>query len=242
MNVLPEYVAGDVRVRLADFGEVFIAYDDDESGCLVTALRTNDGDWCVKHAVNERGAAAQARGLAVHAAVQHPALVAPLQVVDGDAGPIAVYPWIDGERLRHNPILNELPVATRLEIVHVAMEVHALVNDAGFVSIDFYDGNLLYDDRVHVIDVDEYRRAPFVLDGDRTLGSTRFMAPEEFVRGATLDARTTVFQLGRAARVLVGTLPEALVAVVERATDPDPDVRYDNARALLHAWRDRLPA
>ena len=242
MTVLPDRITGDVRAQLADLGEIFVAFDDDESGCLVTALRTDSGEWCVKHAVNERGVAAQARGLAVHAAVQHSALVAPVQVLEGDAGPIVVSPWVRGERLRHNPLVRELSLATRLETVEIVMEVHALVNGAGFVSIDFYDGNLLYDDRVHVIDVDEYRRAPYVLDADRTPGSTRFMAPEEFVRGAMLDARTTVFQLGRAAAVLVGDVPDALVPVVDRATDPDPDTRYDDARALLHAWRERLHA
>jgi serine/threonine-protein kinase len=240
--ILPDHVGGDVRERLREFGEIFVAFDDDESGCLVTALRTDSGEWCIKHAVNERGRAAHARGLAVHAAVRHAALVAPVQVVAGDAGPIVVYPWVQGERLRHSPILKDLPFPTRLEIVDAVMEVHGLVNDAGFVSIDFYDGNLLYDDRVHVIDVDEYRLAPFLLDTERTLGSTRFMAPEEFVRGATLDARTTVFQLGRAATVLLGDVPHALAPIVECATHPDPSARFADAGALLRAWRDKLTA
>jgi serine/threonine-protein kinase len=239
---LPQRVDGDVRERLRELGEIFVAFDDDESGCLVTALRTESGEWCVKHAVNDRGAAAQARGLAVHAAVRHAALVAPIQVVEGVAGPIVVSPWVQGERLRHNPMVKHLPIATRLEILDVAIEVHALVNGAGFVSIDFYDGNLLYDGKVHVIDVDEYRPAPFVLDAERTLGSTRFMAPEEFVRGATLDARTTVFQLGRAAMVLLDDIPQSLASVVERATHPDPGARFADAAELLRAWRDRLRA
>ena len=34
-------------------------------------------------------------------------------------------------------------------------------------------------------------------------GSTRFMAPEEFELGATIDERTTVFTLGRTASVLL---------------------------------------
>jgi serine/threonine-protein kinase len=245
---LPDRVAGDVRTLVAELGEIFLAFDDDESGCLVTGLADDAGEWCVKHAVNAQGAAAQARALAVHDAVQHPALVAPVRVVDGDHGPIVVYPWIRGERLRMNPMVKELPTAARLAAIDAIIEVHALINDADFVSIDLYDGNLIYDGRVHVIDIDEYRPAPFVLETDRTLGSTRFMAPEEFRRGATLDSRTTVFQLGRTAAVFFdppeGTirdrLPAAIAPVVARATAADPNDRFEDAGAMLHAWRSAL--
>jgi serine/threonine-protein kinase len=246
---LPDRVTGDPRTLLAELGEIIVAFDDDESGCLVTAVATTSGDWCVKHAVNDRGAEAQARALAVHGAVQHPSLVGPTHVVDGDAGPIIVYPWIRGERLRMNPMVAEISIAARLAAIETVIEVHALINKAGFVSIDLYDGNLLYDDRVHVIDIDEYRPAPFVLDADRTPGSTRFMAPEEFVRGATLDARTTVFQLGRTAAVLFdppqgqnrGHLPPALLPIIARATADEPDDRYEDASVLLRAWRAKQP-
>ena len=246
---LPGRVDGDVRARLAEFGDVFVAFDDDESGCLVSGLATESGEWCVKHAVNARGAAAQARALAVHDAVQHPALVAPVQVVAGDAGPIIVYPWVRGERLRMRPMVGRLSTAARLAAIESIIEVHALINDAGFVSIDLYDGNLIFDDRIHLIDIDEYRPAPFVLDADRTPGSTRFMAPEEFRRGATLDRRTTVFHLGRTAAVLFDPpqgmgreqVPSALVPVIERATADDPDDRYEDAHALLNAWRSAGP-
>jgi serine/threonine-protein kinase len=245
---LPDRVVGDPRTLLAQFGEIFVAFDDDESGCLVTAVATPSGDWCVKHAVNHRGVDAQARALAVHRAVQHPALVGPTRVVEGDDGPILVYPWIRGEQLRMNPMVIQLSTIARLAAIETVIEVHALINKAGFVSIDLYDGNLLYDDRVHVIDIDEYRPAPFVLDADRTLGSTRFMAPEEFVRGATLDARTTVFQLGRTAAVLFdppqglnrGHVPIALVPIIARATADEPDDRFEDAGTLLHAWRSAL--
>jgi len=234
-----------VRAHLSAIGEVFLAYDDDESGCLVTGITIDSGDWCVKHAIDDRGASAQARALAVHGAVRHPALVAPVQQLTGDAGPILVYPWIHGERLRHNPVVATLSIGARLAAVETVIEVHALVNQAGFVSIDFYDGNLLYDDRVHVIDIDEYQPMPFVLDADRTLGSTRFMAPEEFRRGAALDARTTVFQLGRTAAVLfdppkgeeLALAPHNFVPVIQRATATRSDDRFTDAADLLRAWR-----
>jgi hypothetical protein len=66
------------------------------------------------------------------------------------------------------------------------------------VAVDLYDGCLVYDiDRrvLRLIDLDTYREGPYVLDVDRQFGSTSVMAPEEFVRGTTIDHRTTVYTL-----------------------------------------------
>ena len=38
----------------------------------------------------------------------------------------------------------------------------------------------------------------------RMSGSTRFMAPEEFQKGRTIDDRTTVFALGRTMSIFLG--------------------------------------
>jgi len=121
------------------------------------------------------------------------------------------------------------------------------VERAGFVAVDFYDGSVLYDfagRQAHLIDLDEYRRGPFTLTEDRLPGSRRYMAPEESVRGALIDARTTVFNLGRAARLLLdagdrerawrGTA--AQYAVIARATAPDPADRYPTVAELNAAW------
>lgn len=61
--------------------------------------------------------------------------------------------------------------------------------------------------RERLCDLDSYRPGPNILDRDRQHGSTRFMAPEEFCRGAQIDERTTVFTLGRAAYVLLSDGP-----------------------------------
>ena len=73
------------------------------------------------------------------------------------------------------------------------LDSHVAVANAGFVAVDFYDGSIIYDfenQQVHLCDLDSYRRGPYRLDRDRQYGSTRFMAPEEFERGATVDERT----------------------------------------------------
>jgi serine/threonine-protein kinase len=70
------------------------------------------------------------------------------------------------------------------------------------------------------------------------------MAPEESQRGSVIDQRTTVFNLGRAAAVLLneGDLDgahrgsDATARVIRRATHPHPDDRYPTVGAFAAAW------
>jgi serine/threonine-protein kinase len=141
-----------------------------------------------------------------------------------------------------------LPVADILRAYDRVLDAHLAVEAAGHVAVDFYDGTLLYDftgRTVHLVDLDAYRPGPFVLDEERLPGSRRFMAPEEFERGAVIDTRTTVFTLGRAARLLLDAGDEErawrgtpeLLAVVERATFPAPDDRFPDVHHFAAAWR-----
>jgi serine/threonine-protein kinase len=80
----------------------------------------------------------------------------------------------------------------------------------------------------------------------KNLHTARFMAPEEFERGARIDERTTVFTIGRAALVFLSdaTLSagafrgsRALFDVVARACSPDSAQRYGSLAAFYRAWR-----
>ncbi|MER7996199.1 hypothetical protein ACGFJ4_10190 [Micromonospora chalcea] len=51
-----------------------------------------------------------------------------------------------------------------------------------------------------LIDLDEYRRGPLVLDLGRLPGSRRYLSPQELTRGATVDDRPTAHALGRTLR------------------------------------------
>jgi hypothetical protein len=69
------------------------------------------------------------------------------------------------------------------------------------------DGCLLYNFTTHrlsIMDLDNYHLGPFRTEMGLMFGSTRLMAPEEFVKGAMIDQRTSVFTLGRAVLVLRG--------------------------------------
>ena len=154
-----------------------------------------------------------------------------------------VYDWADGELLgvprdqRDDPAstfqrFRRLPVERVLACLDTIVDVHDRLGEAGEVAGDFYDGCLLYDfaaHRVSLIDLDRYRPGPHTNHMGRMFGSTRFMAPEEFSKGATIDQRTSVFTMGRTVLVLLS----------DGTTSPDA---FRGPPALLEVACPRLPS
>ncbi|MFD4523233.1 serine/threonine protein kinase [Streptomyces sp. NPDC058470] len=253
-----------VEPYLGRVGEVFKAYREQDSGCVSYGVQLLDGArWFVKEAITDDARRSLERGWAFHRTVRHRAIVPQVHRIAVRQSWAVVMPWRDGEVLYHptlggpqdrtNPAgpmarFRALPTDRVLRAFDRVLDAHLAVESAGQIAVDFYDGALLYDfagDVTHLVDLDEYRPGPFVLEEDRLPGSRRFMAPEEFVRGAVIDTRTTVFTLGRAARLLLdagdeerawrGT-PQQL-AVIELATEADPDARFEDVRRFTDAWR-----
>ncbi len=117
--------------------------------------------------------------------------------------------------------------------------LHVKLAERGWIACDFYDGSLIYDfagRRMHVVDLDSYRDGPFVNDVGRMFGSDRFMAPEEYERGARIDERTTVFTMGRtvAQCLSLGTTP--IASLIARACATDPDRRFQTVAEFYDAW------
>ena len=189
----------------------------------------------------------------------HPALPELRNVVDSPIGPMLVYEWVEGDLLgvarekRDDPAspfrhFRELPAKAIVEGLNTVYDLHRDVAEAGWIASDFYDGSLIYDfvlGRLWVVDLDHYQRGPFVNERGRLFGSTRFMAPEEFQRGALIDQRTTVFTLGRLALVMLadGTLDGAAFrgtagqhAVVTTACQPDRERRFATVAEFYQAW------
>ena len=181
------------------------------------------------------------------------------QVIESPTGPLLVYQWVDGELIRVDAAMRDDPQSTfqrfrRLpsqEIIgalDLIYELHHQLAQLGWIAVDFYDGCLIYDfdrQKLHVVDLDHYCEAPFINEMGRMFGSSRFMAPEEFERGARIDERTTVFTMGRTAAVLLSdsTLERqpfrgsnALYEVVRHACHDDREKRYDSMAAFFDAW------
>ncbi|KND41026.1 serine/threonine protein kinase [Streptomyces stelliscabiei] len=259
-----ERIDGPATECLARIGDVFRVFGRQDSGCRAYGVRLPDrGErWFVKTAFSAVGRRSLERAWDFHRAVRHPAIVPQVHRIALRDGTAVVMPWLDGEVLydpaergsgdRTSPgspmtRFRSLPV-DRIEAAFArVLDAHLAVEDAGYVAVDLYDGALLYDfgaGEMRLIDLDEYRPGPFVLDADRLPGSTRFMAPEEFERGATIDIRTTVHALGRMARLLLDAEDEerawrgsaAQLGVLERATHPDPRERFAAVREFADAW------
>ncbi|MFE7761977.1 serine/threonine protein kinase [Streptomyces sp. NPDC057438] len=249
---------------LARIGDVFRVFGKQDSGCRAYSVGLPDrGErWFVKTAVAAAGRRSLERAWDFHRAVRHPVIVPQVHRIALRDGSAVVMPWLDGEVLydpaergrgdRTSPgspmaRFRSLPV-DRIEAAFArVLDAHLAVEAAGYVAVDLYDGALLYDfaaGGMHLIDLDEYRPAPFVLDADRLPGSTRFMAPEEYRRGATIDTRTTVHALGRTARLLLDAGDEerawrgtaAQLGVLERATHPHPRERFADVGEFADAW------
>jgi serine/threonine protein kinase len=236
-------------------GEVFAVFDQQDSGCVSYGVRVGDEQLFVKTPSTDAAAASLRSAVRFHGAVRHRVINPVLQVVPRDHAPVLVMPWFDGELLRHG-IRDGLPhdgawtrfrlqpVATVESVVDDLIDAHRAVVDAGFLAVDLYDGSMMYDfDRheLRLVDLDDYRPGPFVAH-DRLPGSSRFMAPEEWGGGSTIDERTTVFVLGRAIRLLLGGDEDAWrgsdeqLSVVQRATEADPTDRFATVADLHEAW------
>lgn len=256
-------------------GELLARFDHrtQDSGNVSWLVSTPSGDLFVKCAGEEtpppgstppyldrparvellRSAIAIARG------VDHPALARLRNVVETPQGPVLVYDRAPGELVRVPAEHREDPRSSyrrfaasapeiRLAVFDQLLDAHRALGAAGWVACDLYDGCLMVDlatGRLTLIDLDTYRPGPSRNDMGRMFGASRFMAPEEFVLGAPLDACTTVFTLGRLLRHFGTGLSEdldrfcggaAAAAVVERATREDRSERFADVAELVAAW------
>lgn len=192
--------------------------------------------------------------------IAHPVLARLRAVIETPDGPVLVYDRAAGELIGVPPARRGDPASPyrrfaaaqpeiRLAVFDQLLAAHVALEAAGWVACDLYDGCLMVDlaeARLTLIDLDTYRRGPSCNERGRMFGSSRFMAPEEFVLGAPLDVRTTVFTLGRILRHFGTGLSEdlaqfcggrAMADVVDRATRPERAQRYSGVEELAAAWR-----
>lgn len=237
-------------------GHVFRDRFPNDSGNQVFGVESVGRRFFVKHSDNP-GHVARFHGVEeIYRRVSHPALPPLRNGISTGTGYALVFDWLDTENYAGDEPRRRfasLPLAEKVAAFGTILDLHLRLAEAGLVAEDLYDGCFLYDfdeGRMFVCDLDEYHDGPFILDRDRTFGSTRFMAPEEWVRGSQIDHRTTVYLLARSAAVLLGDRAgsreafsgaPAMWSVIERATRPDPSDRYQTVAEFADAWRQSLP-
>jgi serine/threonine-protein kinase len=178
--------------------------------------------------------------------VTDPALPELLRVIEAADGPLLVYAWVDGELLHRSAAggsafarFRALEPSEQISALDAVFRLHVRLAGRGWIASDFYDGCLIYDfgaRRIHVVDLDNYRDAPFTNEMGRMFGSTRFMAPEEHERGARIDEQTTVFAMGRAIQQLLPATPTAIASVAERACASERRLRFASMAEFHATW------
>ena len=255
---------------LAEVGRIFAVFDarTQDSGNVSYGVEAGGRRWFVKTAGDPAASAflphAARVALLENAArvsrsFAHPALPTLRGIARSAWGPMLVRDWAPGELVgapaerRSDPVsafqrFRALPPPELAAAIGVVLEVHVGLCAQGWVAGDFYDGAMIYDfaaRRLSLIDLDSYHAGPFVNDMGRMFGSERFMAPEEFERGAVIDERTTVFTLGRTMSVMLGdgALGRAAFrgagaqyAAMLAACRPDPAARLQTVAELARAW------
>jgi serine/threonine-protein kinase len=179
-------------------------------------------------------------------------------VITTATGPALVYDAAPGELVgveraqRTDPTspyqrFAHLPGHRMLAVFDVLIDLHVALAGHGWVAGDLYDGCIIVapSDRLTVIDLDSYHLGPFTNTMGRMFGSDRFMAPEEFTLGATIDQRTTVHTLARLVTHFATRLTEDLDSfvgsptradVLRRACQPDPSARFATVADFAAAW------
>jgi serine/threonine protein kinase, bacterial len=264
------YVDETPEEYLRSTATVFAMFDQQDSGNISYGVRTGHRRYFVKTAGRPSDQAPPQRhdqrvellrnAVRLAQSYPHPALPHLHRVIESPHGPMLVYDWAPGELLyvphpersfqtSAYQRFRALPAEQVMVCLDTIIDVHDLLGRSGEVAGDFYDGCLIYDFatyRVSLVDLDNYRSGQYHNEVGRLFGSTRFMAPEEFTKGALIDQRTSVFAMGRTVLVLLSDAtadpqgfrgPPSLLRVATQACQPRPEDRFRDLPQFCAAWR-----
>ena len=169
-------------------------------------------------------------------------------------GYVAVFEWTDAQCIgisypeARRKFLN-LPVQAKLQAFEDILNFHAYVAECGYVAIDFYSDQIMYDfenGRTIICDIDFYQESPYY--GDMGLwGSANFASPEECIPGARVDEVTMVYTMGAAAFSIFSDHDRAYEAwelgkqaynVAAKAVNDDRDMRQQSVQEFIREWKE----
>ncbi len=173
----------------------------------------------------------------------HENIIPSLLMSGVDDGVLLIYPFVSGETLGSDEARDKfyaLPEPERRAALSLILTALAKIADTGWILVDFYEGNLIYDyenKKIWLFDWDLCIKAEsFTLATNRNWGSSRLMAPEEFQKGAQIDGQTNVFNLARLALLSLGDdATAAEKAALARATSPEKSLRHGSVAAFVAA-------
>jgi len=246
---------------LSKYGKVFKVFDEQRSGNICFGTEKDGCRYFIKFAgastVNYSGKPEEIIALLKSAAttyhdLSHPNLIHMVGTEKVKNGFAIIFDWTDAVCAgRDYPASREkflaLSVDTRMAVYEDVMAFHAHAARKGYVAVDFYDGNIMYDfeqGRTVICDIDLYQKSPYVGWLGRW-GSASFVSPEEVTQGAIMDEITTVHTMGQTAFALFADsdrslekwlLSERLYDVVKRAVSDKRGERQQSIRQLIEEW------
>jgi serine/threonine-protein kinase len=128
------------------------------------------------------------------------------------------------------------------------LDFHAHAAQKGYVAIDFYADQILYDfenERTYICDIDFYQKSPYYGDMG-PWGSANFVSPEERVPGLRIDEITMVYTMGAASFCLFSDydrspgawpLSPELYAVASRAVSDERNERQQSIGQYIAEWQ-----
>lgn len=252
---------------LHEYGTVFKIYDDQDSGNICFGVRGRDdgSGETPRYFIKFAGAPTESYDgtpedaierlkatLPLYRALAHPCLPELLETREVAGGYAMVFKWAQGDSMgrmypeEHRRFMN-LPTKIKLRIFRDILGFLEHVHKKGYVAVDFYDGSVMYgeDGKTIICDVDLFCKKPYINSMGRMWGSSRFMSPEEFTRGAEIDEITNVYTAGAFAFALFGgyehsldtwTLGRKRFRVVRKAVCKKRDSRQQSIRQLIEEW------
>jgi len=164
-----------------------------------------------------------------------------------------IFEWTDAECIGYlapptrQKFLN-LPIEAKLQSFKDILDFHAHVAERGYVAIDFYADQIMYDferGKTIICDIDFYQKSPYY--GDKgPWGSENFVSPEERIPGLRIDEITMVYTMGATAFCIFAdydrsfeqwTLSKPLYHIAKKAVSNHRDMRQQSIRQFMHEWK-----
>lgn len=249
---------------LSKYGKVFKVFDDQDSGNICFGLANGDNRYFIKlaGAPTERSCVTVdeaisnlKRTVPIYQNLAHPNLIKFISAEEIGGGFAMIFEWVDAECMHPMYPMSrkkfmQMTTATRLQVFDDIISFFSHVAKQGYVAIDFYDGSIMYDfhaGRTIICDIDLFEKSPYTNNMGRMWGSSRFMSPEEFTLGTTIDEITNVYTLGATAFALFGdesnrciekwNLSKEQFSVAKKAINDERCGRQQSIKQLIDEWR-----
>lgn len=249
---------------IQQYGKVFKIYDDQDSGNICFGVQNGENRYFIKFAgapterypgMLEEAITRLKTTVPIYQDLAHSNLIRFIRAEEINGGFVVIFEWTDGECMgRMYPLSKQkflqMPYSTRLDVFDDILLFHAHVIDKGYGAIDFYDGSIMYDfaaKKTVICDIDLYSKMPYTNNMGRMWGSSRFMSPEEFELGATIDEITNVYLMGAMAFALFSDydrrlekwqLSEELYKVALKAISNERNQRQQSIQQFIEEWNE----